>query len=77
MANENGLTKAEKKAAIDYAWARYRAASRAIPRNLPYAGHKHNGVFREGFLEKDDALFRAYLATERAILSERERSEAA
>ena len=61
---EKGLTKAEKKAAIDAAWARYRAATQAIP-NLPW----------RDYLGRDDALFQMYLTTERGILREAERAE--
>jgi hypothetical protein len=61
------LSKQQKRALIDSAWAEYRAASTAIPRTLPFAGYKRAGVFREGFLEADDRLWKKYLVTERVI----------
>jgi hypothetical protein len=62
-------TKAQR---IAVAWAEYRAASQAIPRTLPFAGFKRGGVYREGFLEQDERLWRRYVATERAILADKE-----
>lgn len=61
------MTKAEKKAAIDAAWAEYRTASQAIPRTVPFSGWKRAGQSYEGFLEVDDRLWRRYLARERDI----------
>jgi hypothetical protein len=63
------MTKAQKKAAVDLAWANYRAASQAIPGRLPYSGFKSGGVYRDGFLETDERLWKRYVAEERAILA--------
>jgi hypothetical protein len=68
MATE-AMTREQKKAAIDLAWATYRAQSQAIPRTLPFSGYKRGGVHYEGFLEIDERLWRRYVADERAILS--------
>jgi hypothetical protein len=61
------MTKAEKKAAVDQAWATYRAKSQAIPHATPFSGFKRGGVHCDGFLEIDERLWRNYLAEERAI----------
>ena len=63
------MTKEQKKAAIDLAWATYRAASQAIPRNVPFGACKRNGKWEPGVVERDEALFRQYLAAERSIQS--------
>jgi hypothetical protein len=61
------MTKAQKRAAMDLAWATYRAESQAIPRSLPFSGFKRSGRVYEGFVEIDDRLFKRYLAAERSI----------
>lgn len=63
------MTKEQKRAAVDLAWATYRAASQAIPRSLPFSGFKRGGKVYEGFVEIDERLFRRYLADEREILA--------
>ncbi len=63
------MTKTQKKAAIDLAWATYRAASMGLPRTLPFSGYKRAGVRHEGFIERDETLWRQYVATEKAILA--------
>ncbi len=66
------MTKQQKKAAVDLAWANYRAESQAIPRNLPYAGFKRGGTYYDGFLETDERLWRKYVRAEQSILAEPE-----
>jgi hypothetical protein len=51
----------EQKAAIDAAWARYRAETMAFPRNIEWSD----------YVARDARAFGAYLSTERAILAER------
>jgi hypothetical protein len=63
------MTKEQKKAAVDLAWATYRAESQAIPLALPFSGFTRAGRHYEGFVEVDERLFKQYLAAERAILS--------
>ena len=63
------MTREQKKAAIDLAWATYRAASQAIPRNTPFGAYKRNGRMEPGVVEQDEALFRRYLAAERVIIA--------
>jgi hypothetical protein len=61
---EKRMSAAEKKAAIDAAWAEYRAASIAIPLQTPYSGNRRG----DGFLEIDERLWKCYLAAEARIL---------
>lgn len=70
------MTKEQKKAAIDLAWATYRAASQAIPLVMPFSGYKRGGKSYEGFIETDERLWRAYVRTEAAILAVPERKAA-
>lgn len=63
------MTKEQKKAAIDLAWANYRAASQSIPNRTPFSAFRRCGQWEPGFLERDETLWRNYLATERAILA--------
>jgi methionyl-tRNA synthetase len=53
------MTKAQKKAAVDMAWASYRAASQRIDRNAPW----------DVFLDADERHWRRYVEAERAILA--------
>lgn len=67
MATTETMTKEQKRAAIDLAWADYRAASQAIPRRTPFGAYKRNGRWEPGVVEQDEALFKRYLAAERSI----------
>jgi hypothetical protein len=53
------MTKEQKKAAVDLAWATYRAESQGIDRNSPW----------DAFLDADEWLWKRYVASERAILA--------
>ena len=72
----DAMTKAQKKAALDLAWANYRAASQAIPLSLPYSGWRRAGKSYEGFLEVDERLWRAFRRAEDEITAAPEKKVA-
>lgn len=53
------MSRQQKKAAIDLAWADYRAAAQQIDRSTPW----------DQYLAADEKAWRRYLATEREILA--------
>lgn len=53
------MTRDQKRAAVNLAWADYRAASQRINRNMPW----------DEYLAEDDRIWRRYLAAERDILA--------
>lgn len=53
------MTREQKRAAVDLAWANYRATSQRIDRNTPW----------DVYLATDERLWRTYLAAERDILA--------
>lgn len=53
------MSRQQKKAAIDLAWADYRATAQAIPRTTAW----------DQYLAADEKAWRQYLATEREILA--------